>query len=83
MGTRYPLGWISRRFSRRGDGWYACAAGMPLYQQVLNTGGYDEMDIGAQHGAGWESGMDNAAASAFIEPGSAQALRRQGLWRGS
>ena len=26
------------------------------------------MDIGAQHGAGWESGMDNAARFGFIEP---------------
>ncbi|MBP6071824.1 MAG: alpha-glucosidase [Aeromonas sp.] len=50
-----------------GDGWYGCA-GMTLYQQVLGVGGYAEMDIGAQHGAGWESGMDNAARFGFIEP---------------
>ena len=41
---------------------------MALYQQVLSVGGYADMDIGAQHGAGWESGMDNAARFGFIEP---------------
>ncbi|MCX7128083.1 alpha-glucosidase [Aeromonas sp.] len=51
--------------------WFACA-GMQLYQQVLNLGGYSDMDIGAQHGAGWESGMDNAARFGFIEPGQLQ-----------
>ncbi|HEH9441139.1 TPA: alpha-glucosidase [Aeromonas sobria] len=51
--------------------WFACA-GMPLYQQVLNLGGYSDMDIGAQHGAGWESGMDNAARFGFIEPAQLQ-----------
>lgn len=53
------------------DKWYACA-GMPLYQLVLATGGYSDMDIGAQHGAGWESGMDNAARFGFINPDQLQ-----------
>ncbi|WP_421210980.1 alpha-glucosidase [Aeromonas enteropelogenes] len=53
------------------DNWYACA-GMPLYQLVLATGGYSDMDIGAQHGAGWESGMDNAARFGFINPDQLQ-----------
>jgi len=45
--------------------WYACS-GMALYEQVLDTGLYSDLDIGAQHGAGWESGMDNAARFGFI-----------------
>ena len=45
--------------------WYACS-GMALYEQVLDTGLYLDLDIGAQHGAGWESGMDNAARFGFI-----------------
>jgi len=45
--------------------WYACS-GMALYEQVLDTGSYSDLDIGAQHGAGWESGMDNAARFGFI-----------------
>ncbi|MGL6627191.1 alpha-glucosidase [Aeromonas jandaei] len=53
--------------SNEGDNWYGCT-GMALYQQVLSVGGYSDMDIGAQHGAGWESGMDNAARFGFIEP---------------
>ena len=45
--------------------WYACS-GVVLYEQVLDTGLYLDLDIGAQHGAGWESGMDNAARFGFI-----------------
>lgn len=45
--------------------WYACS-GIVLYEQVLDTGLYLDLDIGAQHGAGWESGMDNAARFGFI-----------------
>ena len=37
-----------------------------FYEQLLNEGNYQAMDIGAQHGAGWESGMDNAARFGFI-----------------
>lgn len=40
--------------------------GDALYQQVLTDGSYNNIDIGAQHGAGWESGMDNAARFGFI-----------------
>jgi putative isomerase len=47
--------------------WYQCA-GMGLYQQVINNATYDDIDIGAQHGAAWESGMDNAARFGFITP---------------
>ena len=47
--------------------------------RVLNVGGYSDMDIGAQHGAGWESGMDNAARFGFIEHGPAATLCRQDL----
>jgi len=47
------------------DKWYYCA-GMKLYQNVLVDGRYSALDIGAQHGAAWESGMDNAARFGFI-----------------
>lgn len=45
--------------------WYQCS-GMSLYQQIITLANYDNIDIGAQHGAGWESGMDNAARFGFI-----------------
>jgi putative isomerase len=47
------------------DKWYHCA-GMDIYQKVLVDGQYSALDIGAQHGAAWESGMDNAARFGFI-----------------
>ncbi|MDT0604358.1 alpha-glucosidase [Thalassotalea castellviae] len=47
------------------EGWLSCQ-GLALYEQVLANGDYKELDIGAQHGAGWESGMDNAARFGFI-----------------
>ncbi|WP_286233514.1 alpha-glucosidase [Thalassotalea sediminis] len=47
------------------DEWLTCR-GLALYEQVLAAGDYVELDIGAQHGAGWESGMDNAARFGFI-----------------
>ncbi|WP_372763329.1 alpha-glucosidase, partial [Pseudoalteromonas sp.] len=53
--------------SAKSDHWYHCS-GMALYQHVLNRGDYDDIDIGAQHGAAWESGMDNAARFGFITP---------------
>ncbi|MBB1405203.1 alpha-glucosidase [Pseudoalteromonas sp. SG44-5] len=53
--------------SVKNDHWYHCN-GMALYQQVLSRGDYDDIDIGAQHGAAWESGMDNAARFGFITP---------------
>jgi len=40
--------------------------GMNSYESVINKGNYLELDVGAQHGAGWESGMDNAARFGFI-----------------
>ncbi|GAB3035262.1 alpha-glucosidase [Bowmanella dokdonensis] len=49
----------------KSQGWYQCA-GTELYEQVLSSGEYQDLDIGAQHGAGWESGMDNAARFGFI-----------------
>ncbi|OUS27521.1 hypothetical protein A9Q98_09460 [Thalassotalea sp. 42_200_T64] len=48
-----------------GKQWFTCS-GMALYEELLATGKYAELDIGAQHGAGWESGMDNAARFGFI-----------------
>ena len=45
--------------------WYACI-GVVTYEQMLDKGNYESLDIGAQHGAGWESGMDNAARFGFI-----------------
>ena len=47
------------------DNWYRCS-GMASYRQILADGHYREIDIGAQHGSGWESGMDNAARFGFI-----------------
>jgi putative isomerase len=47
------------------DKWYYCA-GMDIYQNILVDGQYSALDIGAQHGAAWESGMDNAARFGFI-----------------
>ncbi len=44
---------------------YQCS-GMATYNKVLTHGHYDKLDIGAQHAAGWESGMDNAARFGFI-----------------
>ncbi len=41
-------------------------SGVSLYEQVLDDNRYTEIDIGAQHAAGWESGMDNAARFGFI-----------------
>jgi len=49
------------------DNWYKCS-GMDLYNKVIKSSDYDDIDIGAQHGAGWESGMDNAARFGFINP---------------
>lgn len=48
------------------DVWFQCT-GMALYQQVISWADYEELDIGAQHGAAWESGMDNAARFGFID----------------
>ncbi|MGB0834589.1 MAG: alpha-glucosidase [Psychrobium sp.] len=51
---------------KKGDKqWLSCHS-MATYNQVLNDGSYQQLDIGAQHGAGWESGMDNAARFGFI-----------------
>ncbi len=44
---------------------YHCQ-GVTLYNEVLEVGGYHDINIGAQHAAGWESGMDNAARFGFI-----------------
>ncbi len=47
--------------------WWQCS-GMALYQQTVAANQYQQLDIPVQHGAGWESGMDNAARFGFIEP---------------
>lgn len=54
------------------NNWYQCA-GMDTYQMVLSDGNYTGLDIGAQHGAAWESGMDNAARFGFINAHQLQA----------
>lgn len=56
--------------------WLHCL-GMKNYELVLNTGGYQALDISAQHGAGWESGMDNAARFGFINEQQLQAYAQQ------
>lgn len=57
---------------RQKDARYQCL-GMNTYQAVLKAGQYLELDIGAQHAAGWESGMDNAARFGFIDDTQLQA----------
>jgi len=47
------------------ENWFQCF-GDETYQVALNINQYQSLDIGAQHGAGWESGMDNAARFGFI-----------------
>jgi putative isomerase len=49
------------------DNWQHCH-GMKNYENVLDDGQYHALDIGAQHGSAWESGMDNAARFGFITP---------------
>ncbi|NRA70399.1 MAG: alpha-glucosidase [Gammaproteobacteria bacterium] len=56
---------IFNRCKKLKESWYQCV-GIDLYEQQLDDGNYDALDIGAQHGAGWESGMDNAARFGFI-----------------
>ncbi|QBG36045.1 alpha-glucosidase [Litorilituus sediminis] len=58
---------------KQGKPWHYQCAGMSSYQQVLDLGGYIELDIAAQHAAGWESGMDNAARFGFISDEQLQA----------
>lgn len=58
---------------KQGKPWHYQCAGMATYQQVLDLGGYLELDIAAQHAAGWESGMDNAARFGFISDEQLQA----------
>ncbi|MBT5186719.1 MAG: alpha-glucosidase [Kordiimonadaceae bacterium] len=45
--------------------WLMCE-GMELYQEILSSEQYEELESGAQEAAGWESGMDNAARFGFI-----------------
>jgi putative isomerase len=47
------------------DEWFECF-GIESYEKILKLNQYSALDIGAQHGAGWESGMDNAARFGFI-----------------
>ncbi|PKG86239.1 alpha-glucosidase [Colwellia sp. 75C3] len=47
------------------EDWYICS-GISLYQNIIASSDYDDIDIGAQHGTAWESGMDNAARFGFI-----------------
>ncbi|WP_019026396.1 alpha-glucosidase [Colwellia piezophila] len=47
------------------EDWYSCS-GISLYQNIIASSDYDDIDIGAQHGSAWESGMDNAARFGFI-----------------
>lgn len=51
--------------------WYQCT-GIENYNSILLAGNYQAIDIGAQHGSAWESGMDNAARFGFISPSQLQ-----------
>lgn len=55
---------------------YSCYSHQ-FYQQLLEQGNYQSMDIGAQHGAGWESGMDNAGRFGFINQQQLQSYAKQ------
>ncbi len=46
-------------------GWYQ-VIGMKNYNTVLDKITYEELEVGSQEAAGWESGMDNAARFGFI-----------------
>jgi len=63
--VKYP-DQVERKNCKQGkDQWLLCHT-MASYEKVLKEGGYSDLDISAQHGAGWESGMDNAARFGFI-----------------
>ena len=47
--------------------WFHCSK-MASYELILADGQYHALDIGAQHGSAWESGMDNATRFGFITP---------------
>ena len=79
--TGAPVGLDLSSCTNEGDGWYGCAGGWRSISRVLSVGGYADMDIGAQHGAGWESGMDNAARFGFIEPEQLKRYADKDLWR--
>nr|WP_281259801.1 alpha-glucosidase [Bowmanella denitrificans] len=67
---------VKTHCQHKSQDWYQCA-GATLYEQVLSSGQYHELDIGAQHGAGWESGMDNAARFGFINTEQLQTYAEQ------
>lgn len=56
---------LTRYCVATGEQQYDCYS-QQFYEQLLQQGNYQSMDIGAQHGAGWESGMDNAGRFGFI-----------------
>ncbi|WP_057830461.1 alpha-glucosidase [Colwellia sp. TT2012] len=56
--------------------WYHCS-GIALYQSIIASSDYDDIDIGAQHGSAWESGMDNAARFGFINTEQLTAYAKQ------
>lgn len=47
------------------NNWYK-VKGLKNYNTILNEVHYDDLEVGAQEAAGWESGMDNAARFGFI-----------------
>lgn len=63
---------LLQQCEKKPENWFICS-GTSLYEQVLAGADYQALDIGAQHGSAWESGMDNAARFGFIDP---QQLRR-------
>jgi len=69
--VKYPKQVARNNCKQSEDQWLQCH-GMASYERVLKEGGYSELDISAQHGAGWESGMDNAARFGFINQAQLQ-----------
>ncbi|MBE0364652.1 putative isomerase [Pseudoalteromonas ulvae UL12] len=66
--TAPPLDLSSCKRSPANESFSYQCSGNDLYKQVLEQADYLALDIPVQHGAGWESGMDNAARFGFINP---------------
>lgn len=77
--VKYPKNEVPKQLENCANGkkqWLLCS-GMANYEYVLDVGGYSDLDISAQHGAGWESGMDNAARFGFINEQQLESYAKQ------
>lgn len=62
---------ILQQCKRSKNNWYQCH-GIENYEAILADNHYSDIDIGAQHGSAWESGMDNASRFGFISTSQLQ-----------